>query len=77
MHRLGGLLGLPRQLIEFRQRVIGRIGLHTRSENSSEEHDSSYRSDCGSFKDTGEPMRAVEPQDLSFKCRNEAVSNYF
>ena len=36
VHRLGGLLGLPRQLIELCQRIIGRVGLHIRGEDAEE-----------------------------------------
>ena len=36
MHRLGGLLGLPRQLIELCQRIVGGVGLHMAGDNASE-----------------------------------------
>ena len=35
MHGLGGLLGLPGQLIELCQRVVGGIGLHTVRQNTA------------------------------------------
>ena len=38
MHGLGGLLGLPRQLIELCQRIVCGIGLHMARDNASENH---------------------------------------
>jgi hypothetical protein len=38
MHGLSGLLGLPRQLIEFCHSIIGGIGLHMACDNASEHH---------------------------------------
>ena len=37
MHRLGGLLGLTRQLVELCQRVIGRIGHGICGKNTRED----------------------------------------
>jgi hypothetical protein len=38
MPRLGSLLGLPRQLIEFCQSVVGGFGLHMACDDAAEHH---------------------------------------
>ena len=38
MHRFSGLFGLPRQLIELCQSIIGGVGLHMPGDNASENH---------------------------------------
>ena len=50
VHRLGGLLGLPRQLVELCQRVIGGIRLHIPGEDAAEDRYTDYRTDDGSLE---------------------------
>ena len=38
MHRLGSLLGLPRQLIELCQRIVCGVGLHMACDNAAKHH---------------------------------------
>ena len=67
MHRFSGLFGLPRQLIEFRQSIVGGVGLHMPGDNGSEDHQSSYRTYNRSpkgLKTTCGPVRAEEPQGI-------------
>ena len=76
MHRLGGLLGLARQLVELCQRVIGRVGLHISGENPAEQRQGRYRTDDGSLNSARGPLRTVEPQDLRpSNCRWQAAPN--
>ena len=38
MHRFSGLFGLPRQLIELCQSIVGGVCLHMPGDNASEHH---------------------------------------
>ena len=76
VHRLGGLLGLPRQFIELCQSIVGGVGLHLCGEDACEERHAGYRTDNGSLEDTCDPVRAGRASRFaSFNCRDEAVSN--
>ena len=76
MHRLGGPLCLPRQLIELCQRIVGRVGLHICGENAAEQRQSRYRTYDGSLNCARGPLRTVERQDfVSSNCRWQVAPN--
>jgi len=64
MHQLGGLLGLPRQIVQLCQRVIGGIRADLSGQRGASHGHADDRTDEGSPKTIDGPVRAVEPQDL-------------
>jgi hypothetical protein len=64
VHGLGGFLGLPRQFVQFCQRIGGGVGVHTPGERTPEDHEAGYRTYDRSSNTTCAPVRAVKPQDL-------------
>jgi hypothetical protein len=62
MHLLGCLLGLPGQLVEFGQRVLGGIGVDARNDDGSTDRNGRHCRDQRSPKKAIYPLHAIETQ---------------
>ena len=63
VHRFGGLLSLPVELVQLRHRVVGRVGMHVCREHSTQHGCPGNDTDYRSLDKALLPMRTVEGQD--------------